>query len=170
MVPSAAPRPPIGPLVRSWVDITEAVLPVAVANDWVVVPSCGAVVTFTGTARDHSTDRPDVELLEYEAYTTHAVPRLQAVADAAHERWPVVGRVALLHRVGPVALGEAAVVVAVAAPHRDEAFTAARYCIDTLKATVPIWKRERWAGGESWGLAVQPPDGQHLTDAGGSRR
>jgi molybdopterin synthase catalytic subunit len=66
----------------------------------------------------------------------------------------VLGRVALLHRVGPLDLEDASVVVAASAPHRPEAFEAARFCIDTLKATVPIWKQERWEGGEDWGLGA----------------
>ena len=66
-----------------------------------------------------------------------------------------MGRLVLLHRVGVVPIGESAVVVAASAPHRDEAFDAARYAIDTLKATVPVWKREAWEGGESWGLEAQ---------------
>ncbi len=65
-------------------------------------------------------------------------------------RWPEVGRVALLHRTGVVALREPAVVVVVSSPHRDEAFAAARFAIDEVKATVPLWKQERWAGGSAW--------------------
>ena len=68
----------------------------------------------------------------------------------------------MFHRVGPLAIGEAAVVVAVSSPHRDVAFEACRWCIDSLKSTVPIWKRETWDGGESWGL-----DAQHMTDLTG---
>jgi molybdopterin synthase catalytic subunit len=112
-------------------------------------------VTFTGTARDHAEGRPDVHRLEYEAYEEHAVRRMQALAAEAKSRWSSIGRIALLHRTGEVALGDAAVVVAVSAPHRAEAFEAARWAIDELKATVPIWKREAWAGGESWGLEAQ---------------
>ena len=74
---------------------------------------------------------------------------------------PTVGRVALLHRTSVVDVGDSAVVVVVSAPHRAEAFEAARFCIDTLKRSVPIWKRETWAGGESWGL-----EAQHIVDAG----
>ena len=127
-----------------------------------VLPSCGATVTFTGTARDHAEGRPGVHRLEYEAYEGPAVARLQALCAEARARWPVVGRVALLHRTGVVELGDAAVVVAVSAPHRGDAFEAARFAIDELKRTVPIWKRESWDGGESWGL-----EAQHLTDVGG---
>ena len=144
-----------------WVGLSAEPLPVGVATEWVVRPDCGAVALFLGTARDHAGDRTGVEQLTYEAYEEQAVPRLAAVADEVRARWPVVGRIALLHRTGSLEVTEAAVVVAVAAPHRDEAFAAARWLIDELKRTVPIWKREAWDGGESWGL-----EAQHLTDVG----
>ena len=116
---------------------------------------CGAVVTFNGVARNHSDGRPDVQALEYEAYVEQVEPRLLAIADEARIRWPDIGRIALIHRMGPIDVSDSAVVVVVSAPHRDHAFEAARFCIDTLKATVPIWKREAWDGGESWGLEPQ---------------
>jgi molybdopterin synthase catalytic subunit len=139
----------------TWVGLTEDPLPVDLAGRWAVRPDCGAVVVFTGTARDHAEGRPHVSVLEYEAYTEQVVPRLEAIADEARRRWPDLGRIALVHRTGPVEVGEAAVVVAVSSPHRDAAFEAARFGIDTLNATVPIWKRETWEGGESWGLEPQ---------------
>jgi molybdopterin synthase catalytic subunit len=138
-----------------WVALSPDPLPVAEASAWVVRPDCGATVTFTGTARDHAAGRPGVHRLEYEAYEEQVTPRLAALVGELRARWPAVGRVALLHRTGVVELGEAAVVVAVSAPHRAEAFEAARYGIDELKRTAPIWKREAWAGGESWGLEPQ---------------
>jgi molybdopterin synthase catalytic subunit len=124
-----------------------------------VLPSCGAVVTFNGTARDHSVGRAEVTRLGDEAYEEHVVPRLDEIAAAARSKWPTLGRIALLHRVGEVPITESAVVVAVSSPHRAEAFDAARFCIDTLKETVPIWKREDWSEGSSWGL-----EPQHITD------
>lgn len=142
-----------------WFALSEAPLPVGAATDWAIRPDCGGIVTFVGSARDHSEGRPDVHQLEYEAYEEQVVPRLARVAGEARARWRTVGRIALLHRTGPLAVGDVAVVVVVSAPHRDEAFAAARFCIDTLKATVPIWKKEAWDGGESWGL-----ESQHLTD------
>lgn len=148
-----------------WCALSSAPLPMTAATEWATRPDCGGIVTFTGAARDHSDGRPGVHLLEYEAYEEHVVPRLARVAAQARGRWSTIGRVALLHRVGPLAVGDAAVVVVVSAPHRDEAFAAARFCIDTLKATVPIWKKEVWEHGESWGLEAQhlrEPDG---TDA-----
>ncbi len=143
----------------TWLGLSSDRLPAGAALDWAAVPSCGAVVCFSGTARDSSEGRPNVTALEYEAYDEHVVPRLGAIAREIRSRWPEVRRVALLHRTGSVPIGESAVVVVVSAPHRPEAFAAARFGIDSLKATVPIWKRERWEGGESWGL-----EAQHLVD------
>jgi molybdopterin synthase catalytic subunit len=143
-----------------WLGLSGGPLPVAVATDWVVRPDCGAVVMFSGTARDHAPGRPGVESLEYEAYDEQVEPRLQAIVDEVRVRWPAVGRIAMIHRTGLVPVGESAVVVAVAAPHRDDAFLAARFCIDAVKASVPIWKHERWNGGEAWGS-----DARELSDA-----
>ena len=111
---------------------------------------------FLGVVRDHSEGRDGVTGLTYEAYEEEAVAKLAAVADEARRRWPVVDRVALLHRIGDLALSEASVAVVVSSPHRAEAFEAARFCIDTLKETVPIWKREHWEGGSDWGTRAQP--------------
>lgn len=144
-----------------WLALSDDDLPVDAASTWVVQPSCGATVTFTGTARDHAEGRPDVQRLEYEAYEGPALERLRELAAEVRRRWPTVGRLALLHRTGQVEIARAAVVVAVSAPHREAAFEAARFAIDELKRTVPIWKRESWAGGESWGL-----EAQHLVDVG----
>ena len=122
------------------------------ASQWVQLDDCGAVVVFAGTVRDHAEGRPGVSELEYEAYTGQVEPRLAAIAEQARKRWPGIGRIAIWHRTGTLAVGESSVIVAVSAGHRGEAFEAARYCIDTVKTTVPIWKRERWDGGEDWGL------------------
>jgi molybdopterin synthase catalytic subunit len=148
----------VPPTSDDWVALTADHLPVGQAVAWAERPHCGAVVLFTGTVRDHAEGRPGVSSLEYEAYEEEALPRLGVIAAEARVRWPVLGRVALLHRVGRLDVGETAVVVAVSAPHRDEAFEAARFCIDTLKTTVPIWKRESWEGGSDWGTDCQPVD------------
>ncbi len=140
-----------------WVGLSDEPLPVGLASDWVVLPRCGAVVVFTGTTRDHAEGRAGVSTLTYEAYEEQAVPRLHAVADEVFARWPDTGRVALLHRTGDLAVGDAAVVVAVSTAHRAEAFEAARYAIDAVKATVPIWKKETWDAGSSWGLGATEP-------------
>ena len=79
-----------------------------------------------------------------------------AIVAAARERWPELGRAVVWHRIGHIELGEASVVVVVSTPHREEAFDACRYLIDTLKATAPIWKHETWEGGTDWSLATRP--------------
>lgn len=121
------------------------------ASAWVVQPSCGAVVTFAGTARDHSVGRVGVKQLDYEAYEEQVVPALGRVADGAFARHPEIGRIAIWHRTGALAVGDVAVVVAVSTPHRAEAFAAASWAIDEVKATAPIWKREHHAAGIDWG-------------------
>lgn len=135
-----------------WLAVTSRPLPVAAAYEWAVLPRCGAVVLFAGTVRDHAEGRPGVSSLEYEAFEEQAVPRLAAIAREARTRWPALGRLVLLHRTGPLGLGECSVVVVASAPHRPEAFAAARFGIDAIKATVPIWKRETWEGGSDWSL------------------
>ncbi len=145
---------PASELSRIWVQMTDEELEVGEAAAWVAAPSCGAIALFCGTVRDHSDGRPGVLQLEYEAFAEQVEPRLAAVAEAALERWPGIGRVVLLHRVGTLVVGEISVVVAVSTPHRAEAFDSARFCIETLKASVPIWKREVWEGGADWGLCA----------------
>jgi len=138
------------PTGDDWVGLGTEPLDVVAAMDWAVRPSCGAVVVFTGVVRDHAEGRANVTALTYEAYETEVEPRLTAIVTEARRRWPAVGRLALLHRTGRLVVGEGSVVVVASAPHRDAAFEAARWCIDTLKTTVPIWKRETWEGGDDW--------------------
>lgn len=144
---------------ETWIGLSSEPLPVETAIDWANRPRCGAVVMFSGNARDSSQDRPGVYELTYEAYEVEAERRLASVAQRARELWPDVACLALLHRTGTLAVGDSAVAVVASAPHRTEAFGAARFCIDALKATVPIWKREKWLGGESWGA-----EAQHVSD------
>ena len=118
-------------------------------------PECGAQVVFSGTVRDHAEGRAGVSRVEYEAYVERVEPRLAAIAAEVRRRWPMVGRIALLHRIGELTIGECSVVVVISAPHRAEAFDAARWSIDTLKETVPIWKRETWEGGVDWGTGAK---------------
>jgi len=139
-----------------WTGIGPEPLPLADAVAWAEGPAWGALVVFAGTVRDHAEGRPGVTGLEYEAYEEPAGRRLAAIAGEARARWPQLGRLALLHRVGELAVGETSVLVVVSAAHRAEAFDAARWCIDTLKATLPIWKRERWSGGDDWGTGAVP--------------
>ena len=141
---------------EDWIGLARTTLPTTAAVEWATLPSCGAVVTFAGTVRDHAEGRDGVEALAYEAYEAPALARMAAVVGDARARWPSIARVALLHRLGSLAVGDTAVVVVVSAPHRDDAFAAGRHVIDTVKETVPIWKYERWAGGEDWGTGAQP--------------
>jgi len=117
-------------------------------------PSAGAVVLFLGTVRRHSRGRA-VERLEYEAYDVLARTEMARIAAHAAQRWGV--RIAIVHRVGALAIGEISVAIAVAAPHRRDAFEAGRFAIDTLKRTVPIWKKEIWADGAEWIGQDEPP-------------
>ena len=133
--------------------IVEGPIDTAAVTAAVRHPSCGAVLTFEGVGRDEMDGQRVVELW-YEAWTEPAEREFSRIAAEVTERWPGV-RVAIVHRTGPVAIGEPSVVIAVGAPHRVEAYEASRYAIDTLKARAPIWKKERYADGEAW-IANKP--------------
>lgn len=138
-----------------WLGLATEPFDVGAAYQWAVQPSAGAVVLFSGTVRDHAPGRPGVVALTYEAYEEQVQIRLAGIAGELRARWPAVGRIVLLHRVGRLGVGESSVLVVVSAPHRPEAFSAARHAIDTLKATVPIWKYEEWEAGADWGVDAQ---------------
>jgi molybdopterin synthase catalytic subunit len=114
----------------------------------VVGPDIGGIVSFIGTVRDTSRGH-SIRHLEYDAYPEMAEREIRKIADHAAQRWPGT-RVAVAHRRGRLEVGEIAVVVAAGAPHRGDAFAAARYTIDTLKQQVPIWKKEVTIDGEYW--------------------
>jgi molybdopterin synthase catalytic subunit len=141
---------------HTWVAVTPDALALSDAMTWASRDDCGAVATFCGTVRNHSQGRPGVVELEYEAYEPHATARMADVAHAARRRFGGLGRVALLHRTGVLGVGDVSVVVVVSAPHRSEAFGATRFCIDAIKSTVPIWKRETWASGSDWSACSHP--------------
>lgn len=151
---------------NDWVAVTTDVLDVGGAYGWAVRPECGAVVVFSGTVRDHADGRDNVTHLTYEAYEDKALARLADIVTEARRRWPTIVRVALLHRVGRLELGESSVLVVVSSPHRPEAFEAGRYCIDTLKLAVPIWKQEEWSDGVDWGTGAH--DITSVTNASGT--
>jgi molybdopterin synthase catalytic subunit len=141
------------------VALTAEPLAVDAAQQWATVPSAGAVVSFLGVVRDHADGRPGVQAMTYEAYEEPAVRAMADIVGELRKQWPSAERVALLHRVGELQLGEASVAVVVSSAHRDVAFLAARYAIDTLKQSVPIWKQEHWAGGSDWAVeqhAIRP--------------
>jgi molybdopterin synthase catalytic subunit len=144
------------PAADDWTALSDQTLPTDLAASWVVRPDCGGVVLFLGTVRDHAEGRVGVSELDYEAYTEVAVQRMTDLTAQARHRWPALGRIVVWHRTGKLAVTDTAVVVAVSAPHRAEAFEAARWVIDTVKTSVPLWKRETWSGGEDWGTDARP--------------
>jgi len=111
-------------------------------------PGAGGIVVFEGVVRDNARGK-QVRYLEYDVYPEMAIKQVRAIVAEAEQRWGA-RHVAVAHRVGRLEIGEASVIVVVATPHRVEAFEACRYIIDTLKATVPIWKKEVATGGEEW--------------------
>jgi len=122
--------------------------PIDVAALVVTSPQDGAGCLFVGVVRNEHQGRR-VERLEYEAYEEMALPLMKEIAAEAKRRFSVT-EIRLVHRVGRLEIGEASVAVAVASPHRAEAFDACRFAIDTLKAKVPIWKKEHYADGTAW--------------------
>lgn len=111
-------------------------------------PDCGGIVLFAGTVRDSFAGQV-VEGIEYEAHVALACRSLEEIAREVRQRWPV-GAVTIIHRRGRLGVGEVSVAIAVSAPHRAEAFEAARHAIDRVKEVVPVWKRELMAGGDVW--------------------
>jgi len=140
----------------NWVLVTSDRLSLDTVTTWAARANCGAVVTFSGVVRDNSSARDGVIALEYETSTELAEKRIHEVMDEARVRWPALEALAIHHRIGRVELSDATVIVAVSSPHRDDAFDAARYCIDTLKVSVPMWKREIWEGGSAWSEDASP--------------
>ena len=132
-----------------WVEVTAETLDVAAAATFAGTPETGAVVVFLGTVRDHAPGKSGVTHLEYEAYEGVVEPKIAAVVADARKQWPLQ-RVAALHRVGELAVGEISVIVAASSAHRGPAFEGARFVIDELKKRAPIWKKEHWPGGSEW--------------------
>jgi molybdopterin synthase catalytic subunit len=133
-----------------WVSVASAPLSSAELTTWATRANCGAVVTFAGTVRDNSHDLENIEALEYETDVEMAEGRIVDIIAEARIRWPMLGAIAIHHRMGRVELSESAVVIVVSAPHRGPAFEAAQFCIDAVKGCVPMWKREVWRGGSAW--------------------
>jgi molybdopterin synthase catalytic subunit len=140
--------PPVSGGAPSRCTLHEEPLDVRAVEARVTGDDAGGVVTFVGAVRNHSKGR-DIRHLEYEAYPGMAEREMEKICDEAARRWPDA-RVAIAHRIGHLAIGDLAVVVAAAAPHRAEAFEACRFAIDTLKESVPIWKKEFTTSGEYW--------------------
>lgn len=141
------------------IEITETPIDHAAVTERVRSNLAGAVCSFLGTVREMTGDRR-TSALEYESYPAMAEKTMNDLEAEARRRWPLID-LAMVHRVGHLDLGEISVAVAVSCPHRKQAFEACQWLIDTLKAVVPIWKKEIWADGdEEWvhpGLAPPPP-------------
>ena len=128
--------------------VEHTLSPDAIA-DAVADPGAGGVVVFSGIVRNETGGRP-VKYLEYEAHAPMAEAKMREIGQTVRARWPGTRAVAMLHRVGRLEIGESSVLIAVSAAHRGEAFEACRYAIDTLKTTVPVWKKEHFEDGEVW--------------------
>jgi molybdopterin synthase catalytic subunit len=126
---------------------------------YVTDPEAGAIVTFIGTTRNNNEGRK-VIALDYEAYPEMAEKELARIGADANNQWPLC-RIAIVHRLGPVQIGEASVMIAVSSAHRHAAFAASRFAIEEIKKTVPIWKKEVFEGGEVW---IGTQTGQPLLD------
>lgn len=111
-------------------------------------PEAGAIATFIGTTRNNNEGRRVIGL-DYDGYSEMAEKELARIGAEAQTKWPIC-RMAIVHRLGPVQITEASVIIAVSAGHRDAAFAACRFAIEEIKKTVPIWKKELYEGGELW--------------------
>ena len=131
--------------------LTEDPIDINAAYGHIQTGEAGAINFFFGVVRNNTQNKA-VELLDYEAYDPMAVREMQKIADEACRRWPVL-KYAIIHRTGILRIGDMAVLIGVATPHRGDSFEATRYIIDTLKQTVPIWKKEQFEDGAIW---VQP--------------
>jgi molybdopterin synthase catalytic subunit len=135
-------------LVQKSIDVDALVRHVRAASD-------GAIVTFDGCVRNQSHGRRTL-YLKYEAYESMAIAKMREIAAEVHAKFPI-DRVAIAHRLGRLEIGETSVFIAVSAPHRAAAFEACRFAIDTLKRSVPIWKKEYFEDGAVWADGELPP-------------
>ena len=140
--------PPVSGGERDHYRVTADVLDSQAITARVEDDGAGAIVTFAGTVRDNARGR-GVLWLDYEAYGEAAEVQLRKIGEEMHERWPLLA-IAIEHRTGRLAIGEASVVIAVSSAHREAAFQAAAYAIERIKQIVPIWKKEAYDDGETW--------------------
>jgi molybdopterin converting factor subunit 1 len=147
--------PPVsgGAPERDMIQVTNEPLSEHAVLDAVGDAGAGGIVLFSGVVRDQTEGRR-VKFLEYEAHAAMAEAKMRDIATAVRGRWPDVTRIAMVHRIGRLEIGESSVLIAVSSPHRRQAFEACHFAIDTLKETVPVWKKEYFEDGEVWvGLA-----------------
>lgn len=134
--------------LKTSIKITSEKLILQDCYNFVEDASCGGVSTFIGTVRN-ATQNKEVTLLDFSAYEPMAIKEMQKIAVRALEKFPI-HKIAIHHAVGPLKIGEIPVIIAVSSPHRKAAFEACEFAIDTLKETVPIWKKEHFEDGEIW--------------------
>lgn len=134
--------------MNSNIQISPSPLNTQSAIDWIMSPASGGIDVFIGTVRNQTKGK-NVTRLEFEAYEPMALSEMEKIAVQAFEQWPVQ-KILIHHRTGVLQIGEIPVIIAVSAAHRAAAFEACRYIIDTLKQTVPIWKKEFFEDGEIW--------------------
>ncbi len=139
--------------MNTQIKLSVSTLNVQECVDWVMSPETGGIDVFIGTVRN-TTKGKAVVRLEFEAYDKMAIAEMEKIAQQAIAKWPIQ-KILIHHRIGVLQIGEVPVIIAVAAAHRDAAFEACRYIIDTLKQTVPIWKKEIFDDGEVW-VAAHP--------------
>lgn len=132
-----------------WIEVTTEALSERAVADAVGDPGAGAVALFSGVVRDQTGGRR-VKFLEYEGHAPMALAKMGEIAAEIRARWPGTLRVAMIHRIGRLEIGESSVMIAVSSPHRHAAFAACHFAIDTLKETVPVWKKEYFEDGEVW--------------------
>ena len=120
----------------------------------------GAVVVMSGMVRNQTEGRP-VEYLEYQAYEPMALRVFAQIASEVSQKWPIITRTIIHHRIGKLRVGEISVLIAIGSPHRGEAFAACQYTIDTLKHQAPIWKKEHWSDGSSSWVSIGACEEQH---------
>jgi len=140
-------------MTNTQIILSAETLNIQACINWIMSPESGGIDVFIGTVRN-ATKGKTVLKLDFEAYEPMAISEMQKIAGQAFDKWPVQ-KILIHHRTGELQVGEVPVVIAVSAAHRDAAFDACRYIIDTLKQTVPIWKKEAFEDGDVW-VAAHP--------------
>lgn len=146
----------------TWIALAARAVPFTDVIHWAAAPECGAIGVFLGMVRSDDlgdSDGDHVAQIEFEAFERGFIQQTRRIIAAARTRWPDLGRIAVVHRVGTVAASEPCVTVVVAAPHRSDATMAKKFGIDVLKRSVPVWKTEQTARG-----LRQPVSGSPITD------
>lgn len=140
-------------MTNTQIILSAETLDIQACINWIMSPESGGIDVFIGTVRNSTKGKPVLKL-DFEAYEPMAISEMQKIASQAFDKWPVQ-KILIHHRTGELQVGEVPVVIAVSAAHRDAAFDACRYIIDTLKQTVPIWKKEAFEDGDVW-VAAHP--------------